>query len=345
MTNIMPITSFRFRDLPGEKIYRVLLCEFTRPAEKTANSLDIVNYMETNTLVEHGVETAILCRSKEIYREAYDVMVLTNCFVKITSVKGIPLPAALSGYQAPLVSANERAVNNFKGYTSTPRVEHYETVGCLDDLVKVWNAFKYLEAHATGLISKLKMSVTIAPNLANMRADPISPSFDDFFTKKTQQALLKPLTDNIYGFQGVQIKGHVDSGLAAAVIFLAQADFVSQLAAIYFLVQLNIAHVQVGAMPGFAPELLGENALIMVIKSVRENYWMKDYKYTPSPEHLAKLQYRMAMFYRLQGDHLNARLALTYINGAYRLQIGDAVIWREREKIVAWVIAVGADEE
>ncbi|EDU46268.1 conserved hypothetical protein [Pyrenophora tritici-repentis Pt-1C-BFP] len=335
MTNIMPITSFRFRDLPGEtttntfhrirkKIYRVLLCEFTRPAEKTANSLDIVNYMETNTLVEHGVETAILCRSKEIYREAYDVMVLTNCFVKITSVKGIPLPAALSGYQAPLVSANERAVNNFKGYTSTPRVEHYETVGCLDDLVKVWNAFKYLEAHATGLISKLKMSVTIAPNLANMRADPISPSFDDFFTKKTQQALLKPLTDNLYGFQGVQIKGHVDSGLAAA---------------------LNIAHVQVGAMPGFAPELLGENALIMVIKSVRENYWMKDYKYTPSPEHLAKLQYRMAMFYRLQGDHLNARLALTYINGAYRLQIGDAVIWREREKIVAWVIAVGADEE
>ncbi|KAA8620546.1 hypothetical protein PtrV1_07640 [Pyrenophora tritici-repentis] len=307
MTNIMPITSFRFRDLPGEKIYRVLLCEFTRPAEKTANSLDIVNYMETNTLVEHGVETAILCRSKEIYREAYDVMVLTNCFVKITSVKGIPLPAALSGYQAPLVSANERAVNNFKGY--------------------------------------LKMSVTIAPNLANMRADPISPSFDDFFTKKTQQALLKPLTDNLYGFQGIQIKGHVDSGLAAAVIFLAQADFVSQLAAIYFLVQLNIAHVQVGAMPGFAPELLGENALIMVIKSVRENYWMKDYKYTPSPEHLAKLQYRMAMFYRLQGDHLNARLALTYINGAYRLQIGDAVIWREREKIVAWVIAVGADEE
>ncbi|KAI1523634.1 hypothetical protein PtrSN002B_011171 [Pyrenophora tritici-repentis] len=297
MTNIMPITSFRFRDLPGEKIYRVLLCEFTRPAEKTANSLDIVNYMETNTLVEHGVETAILCRSKEIYREAYDVMVLTNCFVKITSVKGIPLPAALSGYQAPLVSANERAVNNFKGY--------------------------------------LKMSVTIAPNLANMRADPISPSFDDFFTKKTQQALLKPLTDNLYGFQGVQIKGHVDSG----------EDFVSQLAAIYFLVQLNIAHVQVGAMPGFAPELLGENALIMVIKSVRENYWMKDYKYTPSPEHLAKLQYRMAMFYRLQGDHLNARLALTYINGAYRLQIGDAVIWREREKIVAWVIAVGADEE
>ncbi|KAE8844222.1 hypothetical protein HRS9122_05325 [Pyrenophora teres f. teres] len=422
MTDNTPITPFRFRDLPGEirkKIYCLILCEFRRPEEKSDNSLDLLNCMETNTLVEHEVETTILLTSKEIYREAYDVMVKTNRFVKITSVRSIPLPVALSGHQAPLVSAKERVVNNFKGYVLDIHLNYKregqsvrddrelpgrQAMTCMvlhRDLVKVCSAFNDLDAHLKGLVAMLKMSITIAPNLECMRSDPISPSFDDFFTKKTQQALLKPLTDNLYGYQGVQIKGHVDSALAAAarqdlaqdrysnptavlaefakekeegsrlfreknseaailrwldaalevdkllqstswpkLIRRGGEEFVSQLATIYFLMQLNIAHVQVGSMPGFAPELLAENALNMAVRSIAKNYWMKDYKYVPAPTHMAKLRYRFAMFYRLQANPENANRALVYINGALNVQPGDAAIMREKENIVAWKQAV-----
>lgn len=66
--------------------------------------------------VEHRIETSILRTSKEIYREAYDIMVKTNRFVKVTSVDGLPVIGALSGQQTPVVTQEKFLVDQFKGY-------------------------------------------------------------------------------------------------------------------------------------------------------------------------------------------------------------------------------------
>ena len=101
--------------------------------------------------------------------------------------------------------------------------------------------------------------------------------------------------------------------------------------------QLNIAHVQVGNMPGFEGELLAGNALNKAVQSVVKGYWMKDYKYAPSLTHIAKLRYRYAVFYRSQGNPENADRALRYISSALGLQPGDSAIMKEKENILAWM--------
>jgi len=64
---------------------------------------------------------------------------------------------------------------------------------------------------------------------------------------------------------------------------------------------------------------------------------MKDYKYVPSDTQTAKLRYRCALFYRLQGNPDDALWALETIEDALELQPGDAAITRERETILVWV--------
>jgi hypothetical protein len=115
--------------------------------------------------------------------------------------------------------------------------------------------------------------------------------------------------------------------------------FVSEIAPLYFLMQLNIAHVQLGGMQkmAFGAELLAEGALNSAVRSMKPGFWKPGYKYKPSLQHIAKLRYRYAMFMRLQGDPQNANRALTYIESALRSQPDDAVLKRERENILAWV--------
>ena len=185
--------------------------------------------------MRHDGGTAILRTSKETYREAYDVMVKTNRFVKITSVGGIALRPSLCGQQVPLCSLDENVVNSFKGYVlgvhldckssdlslrddrGKPALEPFTCMVLHRDLDKVCRAFNDVDAHQKGFTAMLKMCITVAPVLDTMRDNAISPSFDDFFTKKTQETLLNPFTANMYGYRSVEVRGHVDSALATAV--------------------------------------------------------------------------------------------------------------------------------
>ena len=116
-------------------------------------------------------------------------------------------------------------------------------------------------------------------------------------------------------------------------------EFVSQIVPLYFLMQLNIAHIQIGNMQTFAfgSEMLAEGALISALRSTKEGFWKSGYKFKPSVQHLANLRYRNALFMRLEGNPENADRALRYIDAALRLQPGDAALMRERETILAWI--------
>jgi hypothetical protein len=75
--------------------------------------------MLRGTRAEHRLETTILRVSKQTYLEAYDVMIKTNRFVKISSVRGLPVRLPLTGLRVPMVTMDEEFVEHFEGYVLT----------------------------------------------------------------------------------------------------------------------------------------------------------------------------------------------------------------------------------
>jgi hypothetical protein len=129
-----------------------------------------------------------------------------------------------------------------------------------------------------------------------------------------------------------------DSSSWSCLIRRGGEDFVSQLAPLYFIMRLNVAHIQISKMhesPYFSG-MLAEDALKSAVRSVKKGFWLSEYRYVPSTPHMTKLRYRYAIFFRLQGHPKDANRALTYIDSALRLAPGDAAIIKERDNILAW---------
>ncbi len=379
--------------------------------------IDISSFF-TEIRAEHDVETAILRKSKETYREAYDVLVKTNRFVKITSSRGLPVRPAVAGQALPMIAIQKDIVDKFKGYVLSVHVGFKEpreiptlpdpdnmlepvTAMILhSDLGRFCKALNDGDLHDSSFSESVKLIITMAPVLDTVKGNTLSPNFESFFTKKMQKILFMPLITTLFGYKAVEINGHVDRALAATVrqdlaqdrysnpaavlaeFTAAKEDgsrlfrdknveeacigwqdavydmekllessswpglvrrggdqFVSQVAPLYFLMQLNIAHVQIANMQtmSFGADVLAEGALNSAVRSMTQGFWKLDFKYRPSTQQLAKLRYRYAMFMRLEGDPKNADRALRYIEGGLRLQPGDAALMREREHILAWI--------
>jgi hypothetical protein len=114
--------TFPFRSLPSEirnRIYRELLCSFTSPPKKI---VDPEHFNTWTPACPHLIDTAILRTNSTIYREAYDVRVKTNRFVKITCARGIPLLTMVQGLLVPIVASGKQVVNAFKGHVLSVRL-------------------------------------------------------------------------------------------------------------------------------------------------------------------------------------------------------------------------------
>lgn len=408
------LATFRFRDLPSEirnQIYRELLCTFApRP---TTITVGLTTFTEPAQAL-HEIDTAILRTNKTTYQEAYDVLVKTNRFVKVTSRPGLPLKLLLNGLLVPVVTSDMRTVNGFKGYvlavhldSPEPRPHAADNEGMFDastvmilhrDLDLFCQSLVDGDAYMSGFNEKLRLLIFMAPVLT---AHEASPSMREFFSLATQKVLLAPLQAELRGFKNVKIQGFVDKELSKVVQehmsqdrwsdadqlladFTAAKEqgsklfqqrrveegclcwqdaaldldntmassswpmllerggerFVSQLAALYFLVRLNIAHVMITAAQ--KPTRLNHEAMMasdslnMAVKSLKQDHWKKGYKYRPSIQLLTKLQYRMALAIRLEDEPNTADRALRHIEGALRSQPGDAAIMKEKDNIVAW---------
>ncbi|KAF1844857.1 uncharacterized protein K460DRAFT_286700 [Cucurbitaria berberidis CBS 394.84] len=137
----------------------------------------------------------------------------------------------------------------------------------------------------------------------------------------------------------VDIEKIIQSSSWVTLVRRGGEPFFSQLAELYFLMRLNIAHIEIFAMqkPGniYFACLMAEDALKSATRSLKKGFWARGYKYQPSIKHLAKLWYRYALFLRLQGEPGTEEQALMHINKALRLQPDDAAILKEKQNILA----------
>ncbi|RYN25192.1 hypothetical protein AA0114_g12718 [Alternaria tenuissima] len=113
------IAPFRFMDLPGElrnKVYALLLCFFGSSPDRAgelsdasldngSGSLHVVNLPHTNN-------PTILRADSQIHREAYDVMVKTNRFIRIRSAQALPLRKILCCLGVAVVATGHRAAQS-----------------------------------------------------------------------------------------------------------------------------------------------------------------------------------------------------------------------------------------
>ncbi len=224
------VQPFRFTDLPGEirnEIYRILLCSFEPTTKPSAR--------EPIQLIEHSIDTAILRTSKQIYAEAYDVMVKTNQFVHFTAELVSVMADAFVIYEIPVVTANHESIRRFKGYVlsvsvymGTPKTPETSTRLLLNgisvpntplnasdnfmllarDLHLVSKAITHRIYYLSSLTSLLDVSLLIAPMLFEHHSPP-HDCFRYFFSEKMQLALVLPFKQYLRGIKSVMVRGAI----------------------------------------------------------------------------------------------------------------------------------------
>ena len=225
------IPNFRFRDLPSEircKIYRILLCDDSLSTVPCNLGL-IFDFARA----PQSIDTAILRTCTSVYREAYDVMIKSNRFVKITSVRGLPMRHLLAAVQLAVVAEGD-TVERFQGQVLSVHLSSKKTVPSrrdddatryepctimirYRDLEKLCDALKDGDAHFNGFSRTTHLAITMAPLLKKAPKRRYSPSFEEYFTEQTQQMLLAPFRNKLRGFKSVAVKGHISKDLGEAV--------------------------------------------------------------------------------------------------------------------------------
>ncbi|KAF2650457.1 hypothetical protein K491DRAFT_782605 [Lophiostoma macrostomum CBS 122681] len=229
---------FRFLDLPREirdKIYQDLLCTFHPPGQETIHG-DIPLELYQHFYYTSTVHPAILRVNKQIYREAYDIMVKTNRFIHVKQHGFIPTIRDLEKYTKRMICRDECMFYGFRGcalevdvvlegegwYTDvfqrTRDDNKYtkEAMILAEDVDGLLHTLEHLHAPRVG--NTLAITLTVAPgmqtNLASSKED-VQPYFSTDF----QETLLRPFRNRLRGVQSVKVCG-VDKQLAKAV----QAD-------------------------------------------------------------------------------------------------------------------------
>ncbi|KAF9700437.1 hypothetical protein EKO04_001964 [Ascochyta lentis] len=226
---------FRFLDLPREirdKIYSTLLCSFDPRPDSWKPSVDPFldpDFMNALSIAEHAIDTSILLTSKQIHREAYDIMVKTNRFVRLTTSSGLPIRLLLNHLRVPVVTDNKESVEGFQGYvlsvslTASKDLQQrpVSTDNC-DFMLLSRDMDVFCDTLADGDVHiprfglKVAIKIAVAPGREQSTPaykDPIS----DFFSEKTQKVLLQPFRTRLRGFKKVKVRGLVSREIAEAV--------------------------------------------------------------------------------------------------------------------------------
>jgi hypothetical protein len=217
---------FNFLYMPREirnKIYRNLLCSFA-PAPVTVPDPELPRAYHDNS-------TSILLASRQIHKEAYDTMVKTNRFVRVTSAGGFPLLALLNHLRVPVVTEDHES-SQFKGYVLSVSLtcpkhiaaeyedSHLVTDPCSlmllgRDMDRFCDVLMDGDVYVPGFGMHIAIKIAVAPG-SILEPSPYKEPISDFFSETTQQALLKPFCDRLRGFKKVKVRGLVSKDIAEA---------------------------------------------------------------------------------------------------------------------------------
>ncbi|KAF2121188.1 hypothetical protein BDV96DRAFT_594413 [Lophiotrema nucula] len=226
-------TVFRFLDLPGEirnRIYDVLLCSFD---DLQLDSPEMIYHRAKHGLLapqitditqaSHSVETAILRTSKQVHREAYDVMVKTNRFVHVES-RGLPLSQIiLMDYQVPVVTMDRAHADQFQGYLLylSMTASHGSLSGGYGPFFNFMLLGRDWDRFCEALADRPEFTDGANAMLWMNRFPLTLPSWKDsimpYFSEKIQKELLSPVRKHLRDFSSFGIVGTVDRKLADTV--------------------------------------------------------------------------------------------------------------------------------
>ncbi|KAL1874847.1 hypothetical protein Daus18300_003388 [Diaporthe australafricana] len=215
------------------KIYAFLLADFGpwpgyfQPADTPAEG------PKHPCHIPHSIDTAILRASRNIHREAYDVMVKRNRFVLFKS-PGVLTSLLLSFCGLRVVTSKTEHVMNFKGYVlavsialSIPPRPQSSEIGYP---FKAMILAKDLEMLCRGLYLslgeiELGNKLVLQLNLGLVVESDCEPngykdleSLERYFTEKTQKELIQPFRTELRDLHNVQVCGRVSDDIAKSAL-------------------------------------------------------------------------------------------------------------------------------
>jgi hypothetical protein len=104
-------------DMPREirdEVFTLLLCAFESHTAFDERNNTEAHEKPNSILIRHSINTAILRTNSQIHREAYDIMVKTNRFVRVNYGNKIRFSRGLNGRHIPVVAYGP-SVELFKG--------------------------------------------------------------------------------------------------------------------------------------------------------------------------------------------------------------------------------------
>jgi hypothetical protein len=119
--------------------------------------------------------------------------------------------------------------------------------------------------------------------------------------------------------------------------------FAASIAALYFSLKLNIAHLFLGGIekgfdtypPSFC-SFLAQSALSDANRALRQGYWFDGFKFEPTDAQMGKYLYRQVFCWRMGDKKKDMKMARVLISKALRLCPGDSTIMKEQQAILAW---------
>jgi hypothetical protein len=116
---------FRFLDLHPQirdRIYHIILCTWPAPKSTYDEKRQLAVVPNELAYIHHKIDTGILLANHRISRDAMDVLVKGNLFVRLV-FRGVDVYSLMAPKQVPIVAEGEWVVKAFKGHVMTHSIE------------------------------------------------------------------------------------------------------------------------------------------------------------------------------------------------------------------------------